>query len=195
MAKAARFGICLLEFLLLGFTAFAQQNIGTTVERVDVRGSRRIPEDTIRASIVQTRQGEPFDEARVEFDLRSLYRTNYFENLEVQEKDGDIGKIITFVIKEKPLIRSIEYSGNKAFSESSILDAFKEKKLGLTVDSQYDPVKVKMAEHILQDLMLQNGKPLGSVRSDIEPIPPVSVRVRFIIEEGPSVRIGKIRFS
>lgn len=195
MAKAARFGICLLELLLLGFTAFAQQNIGTTIERVDVRGNRRIPEDTIRTSIVQTRQGETFDESKVEFDVRSLYRTNYFENLEVQEKDGDIGKIVTFIVKEKPLIRAIEYSGNKAFNESNILDAFKEKKLGLTVDSQYDPVKVKMAERILRDLMLQNGKPLGSVRSDIEPIPPISVRVRFIVDEGPSVRIGRIRFT
>jgi outer membrane protein insertion porin family len=195
MAKSARFGVCLLEFLLLGFAAFAQQNIGTTVERVDVRGNRRIPEDTIRASIVYTKQGEVYDEDRIDRDVYSLYRTNYFENLEVQEKDGDIGKIITFVVKEKPLIRAIEYSGNKSFSESNILDAFKEKKLGLTIDSQYDPVKVKMAERILKDLMLQNGKPLGSVRSDVEPIPPVSVRVRFIVDEGPNVRIGKIRFT
>jgi outer membrane protein insertion porin family len=195
MARSARFGICLLGFLLLGFAAFAQQSIGTTVERVDIRGNRRIPEDTIRASIVQTRQGEPYDAARVEFDIRSLYRTNYFENLEAQEKDGDIGKIITFIVKEKPLIRAIEYSGNKSFNESSILDAFKEKKLGFTVDSQYDPAKVKAAERILKDLMLQNGKPLGTIRSDVEPIPPVSVKVRFIVEEGPSVRIGRIRFT
>lgn len=195
MATSARFGVCLLGILLSGFAAFAQQSTGTTVERVDVRGNRRIPEDTIRASIIQTRPGEPYDQARLEFDLRALHRTNYFENLEVQEKDGDIGKIVTFVVKEKPLIRAIEYVGNKSFTESNILDAFKEKKLGLTVDSQYDPVKVKMAERILRDLMIQGGKPLGSIRSDVEPIPPYSVRLRFIVDEGESVRIGKIRFT
>jgi outer membrane protein insertion porin family len=195
MAKSVKFGVCLLGFLLLGVAGYAQTPAGPTIERVDIRGNRRIPEDTIRASIIQTRAGEPFDDARVEFDLRSLYRTNYFENLEIQEKDGDIGKIITFIVKEKPLIRSIEYSGNKSFTESNILDAFKEKKIGLTVDSQYDPVKVKAAERVLRDLMLQNGKPLGTVRSDIETIPPVSVRVRFIVDEGTNVRIGKIRFT
>lgn len=195
MAKLANFGVCLLGFLLLGLTAYAQPSAGPKIERVDIRGNRRIPEDTIRASIIQTRPGEPYDEARIEFDLRSLYRTNYFENLEIQEKDGDIGKIVTFVVKEKPLIRSIEYSGNKSFSESNILDAFKEKKIGLTVDSQYDPVKVKAAERVLRELMLQNGKPLGTVRTDIETIPPVSVRVRFIVDEGTNVRIGKIRFT
>jgi outer membrane protein insertion porin family len=54
---------------------------------------------------------------------------------------------------------------------------------------------VKAAERVLRDLMLQNGKPLGTVRSDIETIPPVSVRVRFIVDEGTNVRIGKIRFT
>jgi outer membrane protein insertion porin family len=175
--------------------AMAQFGDETIVERVDIRGNRRIPEDTIRANIVQIRPGEPYDESKVEFDLRSLYRTNYFENLEVQEKDGDIGKVITFVVREKPLIRSIEYVGNKSFTESDILDAFKEKKLGLTVDSQYDPVKVKMAERLLHDLMVQSGKPLGSVHSEVEPFPPYSVRVRFVVDEGTNVRIGKIRFT
>lgn len=196
MARTAKCGICIVGFLLLGLAAYGQQTADvTTVERVDIRGNRRIPEDTIRASIIQTRPGEPFDAARVEFDLRSLYRTNYFENLEVQEKDGDIGKIVTFIVKEKPLVRSIEYAGNKSFTESDILEAFKEKKLGLTVDSQYDPVKIKMAERVLRDLLLQNGKPLGSVRSDVETIPPYSVRVRFIVDEGANVRIGEIRFT
>lgn len=195
MAKATSFVICLLGFLLSAFPAFAQAGGETIVERVDIRGNRRIPEDTIRANINQIRPGEPYDESRVEVDLRAIYRTNFFENLDVQERDGDIGKIITFIVKEKPLIRAIEYVGNKSFTESNILDAFKEKKLGLTVDSQYDPAKVKMAERILRDLMVQSGKPLGSVRSDVEPIPPVSVRVRFIVDEGPNVRIGQIGFT
>ncbi|MCL2877969.1 MAG: outer membrane protein assembly factor BamA [Acidobacteria bacterium] len=195
MTKAANFGICLLGVLLLTFPATAQVGDETIVERVDIRGSRRIPEDTIRQNIIQTRPGEPYSEASVTFDLRSVFRMNFFENLVAEERDGDIGKIITFIVSEKPLIRSIEYVGTKSFSESDILDAFKEKKLGLTVDSQYDPYKVKTAERILRDLMIQSGKPLGSVRSEVEPLPPVSVRVRFIVDEGENVRIGKIDFT
>lgn len=187
MARTAKCGICIIGFLLLGLAAYAQETAGaTTVERVDIRGNRRIPEDTIRASIIQTRPGEPFDAVRVEFDLRSLYRTNYFENLEVQEKDGDIGKIVTFIVKEKPLIRSIEYAGNKSFAESDILEAYKEKKLGFTVDSQYDPVKIKMAERVLRDLLLQNGKPLGSVRSEIETVPPTACGCASRSTRGPT---------
>lgn len=191
----SKFAVCLLVVILSMLPAMAQSDDVTIVERVDIRGSRRITEEAIRTYIVQTRPGEPYDAERIEFDLRALYRANYFENIVVDERDGDIGKIITFIVSEKPLIRAIEYVGNKAFSESNILEAFKEKKLGMTVDSQYDPVKVKMAERILRELMLQGGKPLGTVRSEVVPIPPVSVRLRFIIDEGENVRTGKIQFT
>jgi outer membrane protein insertion porin family len=192
MVKSAKLGICLLGFLLMG-SGFAQERPGVTIERIDIRGNRRIPEDTIRFYI-QSRPGELYDETRLGYDLKALYKAGFFENIEIEERDGDTGKIVTFIIKEKPLIRSIEYAGNKSFTESNILDAFKEKKVGLTVDSQYDPSKIRAAERVLKDLMLQNGKPLGTVHTEIENIPPSSVRVRFVMDEGAKVRIGKIRF-
>ena len=193
MATFMKRVMILIGFLLLGSPAFPQQDQQPTIERVDIRGNRRIPEDTIRFYI-QSRPGQPYDESQLEFDLRALYKANWFENIEIQERDGDTGKIITFVLKEKPLIRDIEYTGNKSFSESDILDAFKESKVGLTVDSQYDPPKIRAAERTLKDLMVQNGKPLGTVYTEIENIPPSSVRVRFVMDEGPKVRIGHIQF-
>ena len=194
MAKSAILGICLIGLLLLDSAIFAQQSSEPLIERIDIRGNRRIPEETIRFYI-QSRQGEPYDKMRLSFDLQSIYKSGYFEYIEIQERDGDTGKIITFILKEKPLIRSIEYTGNKSFTESNILDAFKEEKIGLTVDSRYDPAKIREAERTLKDLMIQSGKPLGTIHSEIDDVPPANVRVRFIMDEGPGVRIGKIQFA
>lgn len=194
MAKSAILGICLIGLLLLDSAVFAQQSSEPLIERIDIRGNRRIPEETIRFYI-QSRQGEPYDKMRLSFDLQSIYKSGYFEYIEIQERDGDTGKIITFILKEKPLIRSIEYTGNKSFTESNILDAFKEEKIGLTVDSRYDPAKIREAERTLKDLMIQSGKPLGTIHSEIDDVPPANVRVRFIMDEGPGVRIGKIQFA
>jgi outer membrane protein insertion porin family len=177
-----------------GIQQGTEQSQRAMIERIDIRGNRRIPEDTIRFYI-QSRPGEVFDQNRIEMDLRALYKSNFFENIEVSEKDGDTGKIITFTVKEKPLIRELKYEGNKSFTESNILEQFKNRKVGLTVDSQYDPSKIRAAERALKDLMDQNGKPLGNVRTEVENIPPSAVRVRFIMDEGPKVRIGEIRFT
>jgi outer membrane protein insertion porin family len=193
MSKRLKSAFILPAMFFVLATAAAQQAERPNVERIDIRGNRRIPEDTIRFYI-QARPGEPYDELRLEADLRALWKANFFENVYVDEKDGDTGKIITFIVKEKPLIRSIEYKGNKSFTESNILERFKEKKVGLTVDSQYDQSKIRAAERALKDLMDQNGKPLGTVSTEIEQIPPSSVRVRFLMDEGPKVRIGEIKF-
>jgi len=194
MSKPIKLGILFsLEFLALAALAPAQQPQRDTVERIDIRGNRRIPEDTIRFYI-QSRQGDVYDAARLELDLRALYKANFFETISIEERNGDTGKIVSFIVKEKPLIRSIEYVGAKSFTESNILEHFKERKVGLTVDSQYDPAKIRMAERALKELMERNGKPLGTVRTEIENIPPSSVRVRFIMDEGPKVRIGEIKF-
>ncbi|MBM3791213.1 MAG: hypothetical protein FJW35_12820, partial [Acidobacteria bacterium] len=180
------------SFLLVS-PALAQQQDRPTIERIDIRGNRRIQEDTVRFYI-QSRPGDVYDENRLELDLRALYKANFFENIQITQRDGDTGKVVTFLFKEKPLIRYIEYTGNKSFTESNILDHFKERKVGLTIDSQYDPAKIRMAERALKDLLDMNGRPLGAVRTEIEQIPPSSVRARFVMDEGPKVRIGEIRF-
>ncbi len=193
MAISAKLGVCFLGFLLASSAVFAQTIGETTIERIDIRGNRRIPEETIRFYI-QSRPGDVYSEERLESDLRAVQKAGFFENIEIQERDGDAGKVIIFILKEKPLIRALEYIGNKSFTESNILDEFKERKVGLTIDSQFDPSKIEAAKRALKGLLLQNGRPLGTVRSEVDNLPPSGVRVRFITEEGPKVRIGEIRF-
>ncbi len=198
MVTLARMGIWyLIGFLGAGSIVLAQQSIpekAPTIERIDIRGNRRIKEEDVRFYI-QSHAGDTYDEDRLQLDLRALYKeAKWFENIQITSMDGDTGKIVTFLLAEKPLIREITYQGNKSFTESNILDYFKERKVGLTVDSVYEPSRVKAAERALMDLLLQNGKPLGTVRSELEQVPPSSVRLTFIVEEGPKVRIGNIRF-
>jgi outer membrane protein assembly factor BamA len=70
-----------------------------------------------------------------------LYKSNFFENIEVSERDGDTGKIITFTVKEKPLIREIKYEGNKSFTESNILEQFKNRTCRLRPQMNSSPVQ------------------------------------------------------
>jgi outer membrane protein insertion porin family len=193
MAKSASMGIFILGFLLSGLGVFAQQPEETNIERIDIRGNRSITEERIRFYI-QSYQGGTYSEEQLDFDLRTLWQSNYFDDIQIEERDGDIGKIITFILKEKPLIRVLEFVGNDSFTESDILDSFKENKVGLSIDSRYAPSKIKAAEQVLKSMLALNGKPLGSVRTEIEDIPPSSVLVRFVLDEGPTVQIGQIRF-
>ena len=98
-------------------------------------------------------------------------------------------------VREKPTIRSLEYTGNNAVSLSDIAERFKKAKVGLTVESQYDPTRVKRAETVLKELLAEHGHQFATVKTEIKTIPPAAVAVTFRIKEGPTVKVGKILFD
>ena len=89
-------------------------------------------------------------------DFQALWNTQFFEDirLEVENKPrpARTAKFVIFYVTERPIIRRIEYKGNKSITESDILDAFKDKKVGLSVESQFDPTKIKRAEVVIKEL-------------------------------------------
>ena len=166
----------------------------TVIQDIQVRGNRRIPVETIRARIF-SRAGDVYDPAALERDFNSLWNTGYFDDLRVEREQGPKGWILYFFVKEKPTIREINYVGLNSVSQSDVLDRYKERKVGLTVESQYDPTKVKKAEVTIKELLAEHGRQFATVRTEVRPIPPAAVGVNFIVKEGPKVKVGRIRFE
>jgi outer membrane protein insertion porin family len=164
------------------------------IERIDIQGNQRVPETRIRSDI-QSKPGDPYEETRLDSDLRSLYQSNLFENISIEARDGDSGEVVTFILKERPIIREIAIRGNKSLTASEIIDAIQKKKAGFAPVSVYDSSKIRAAERLLKNLMIQRGNSLGTVRTEVEELSPPEVRVHFVFDEGPQFSIGKILFE
>jgi outer membrane protein insertion porin family len=80
-------------------------------------------------------------------------------------------------------------------SVSDVLDRFKKQKVGLSVESQYDPAKIKQAETSIKQLLAEHGHQFATIKTEVKTIPPASVQVNFNIKEGPVVKVGKISFQ
>jgi len=197
--KTLLFG-CLLAVLMAGNQSYAesftyqQEQAPQRIEDIRVVGNRRIPESTI-LYYIQSKENDPFNEQQVLRDYRNLLNTNFFTDAKVLQEQGETGIILIFEVKERPLVRAIEYKGMKSFKESDVLEKFRDQKVGLTIDSPFDESKMPKARQALRLLLDLNGRPLGTVDIDVEPITSSSVKVIFNIDEGPKVRIGKIRFE
>ncbi len=163
------------------------------IEDVLVVGNRRIQESTI-SYYIQSQKNGPYDKFQVLRDFKSLLNTNFFDDITVKSRQGETGVIIIFEVKERPLIRAIEYEGMTSFKESDVLEKFRDMRVGLTVDSPFDPAKLPKARVALRGLLDQNGRPLGRIETEIEEITSSSIKLTFQIDEGPKVRIGKIDF-
>ena len=169
-----------------------------TIERIEFQGNRRIRRDTLLARIF-SRPGDPVNEDALRRDFHALWNTQYFEDIRLEIEDSPDKpnqKVIIFYLTERPIVRRIEYKGNKSVSESDILDRFKDRKVGLSIESQFDPTKIKKAEVVIKELLAEHGRQFATVKPTYERLPGTNaVKLTFNIDEGPKVKVGKILFT
>jgi outer membrane protein insertion porin family len=164
------------------------------VEAIDFRGVRRVPQDTLRAMIF-TKAGDPYDEEGLHRDFMALWNTNRFDDIHMEREAGERGWIVRFVLVERRIVRSIKYDGLKSLQTSEVLDRFKERKVGLSVESQYDPNKVQRAKNVLLDYLAERGRQFATVEPEIRQVPPSSLEITFKVDEGPKVKVHEIQFE
>jgi outer membrane protein insertion porin family len=191
LAFGVFFGLLLLAPVSSSIAAAQTQQ---TIETITVEGNRRIPADTIK-SRVYTREGDIYDQAALERDLRSVWNMGYFDDVRIEKEQGPKGVIVHIFVREKPTIRTIDYKGLSSVSQSDVLERYKKTKVGLTVDSPYDATKVIKAKVVLQQLLAEHGRQFATVAVQVQQIPPASVGVTFVVKEGPKIKVGKITFQ
>jgi len=176
-------------------SVFAQ---GTVVQRIDFVGNRRIPKDTLKARIF-TREGDAFSEELLHRDYQALWNTQFFEDIRLEAEDSPDkpnAKVVVFYVKERPTIRRIEYKNLKSLTESEVLERYKERKVGLSIESQFDPTRIKRAEVVLRELLAERGRQFATISPTYERIPATNaVKLIFEIDEGPKVKVGTINIT
>jgi outer membrane protein insertion porin family len=188
-----RYGWALGLVLAIFFTSatWAQTDV---ISEINVQGNRRIPSETVKARIF-THAGDIYDPAALERDFNALWNTGYFEDIKFTREQTPKGWRLIIQVKEKPTIREINYVGLSSVTTSDVLDRFKEAKVGLSVESQYDPTKLKKAEVAIKGLLAEHGRQFSTLRTEVRQIPPAAVGITFVIKEGPKVKVGKIKFE
>jgi outer membrane protein insertion porin family len=191
ISRLARTVIVALVALSAG-SVLAQQS--QSIDSIRVIGNRRIPKETILARLF-THPGDTYDPISIERDFNSLWNTAYFDDLRIEREDTEKGIILNVFVREKPTIREINYKGLNAISQSDVLERLKKEKVGFSVESQYDPAKIKRVESVLKDLLSEHGHQFATIKTEVKTIPPASVQVNFNVKEGPTVKVGQIKFS
>lgn len=159
-----------------------------------VIGNRRIPKESVIARMF-SRQGDQFDPATVERDFNALWNTGYFEDVRIERSEAATCTQLTVFVREKPTIGEINYKGLNAVTQSDVLERFKKAKVGISVESQYDPTRITRAEVVLKGLLAEHGHQFATVNYEIKTVPPARVNLTFVVKEGPTVKVGHVQFE
>jgi len=145
--------------------------------------------------MIFTKVRDKYDEDSLRRDFITLWNTSRFDDIKMEREAGRTGWIIRFVLVERRVVRSIKYDGLKSIQVSEVLDRFKERKVGLTVESTYDPNKLQRARVVLQEFLSERGRQFATVEPDLHQVPPSSLEIVFKVDEGPKVKVGEIKFE
>jgi outer membrane protein insertion porin family len=167
------------------------------VESVDIQGNRRLRDEDL-LYYIKTRAGDTYDPAALERDLKELLSLNFFDKTatRVLVEDGIRGGVnVIFEVRELPIIRDLQFKGSKAVSESDILKNFREKRVGISKEAVFDPVKVRGATRVLREMLAAKGYPNAKVIVQEEEVSATSIALTFDIDQGNRSRIVKIEFE
>jgi outer membrane protein insertion porin family len=168
------------------------QATGQVITAIEFRGARRVPADSLKATIM-TKVGDFYNEETLRRDYRKLYNGGRFDDLTLEtEDDGKGGLVVRFIVTERRVVSTINYDGMKSVTVSELLDRFKERKVSLTVDSPFDPNKIQRAAVVLKEYLSERGHQYATVDPQLEQVPPSSLKLTFVVNEGPKVKVGNI---
>lgn len=157
------------------------------LSQIDVQGNERVEKGTILLQI-SSAIGDDFSPAKTESDIKEVYRTGLFE--QVQAKlDRNTGAL-TFFVKEKPAIRNVFLEGNEEVGE----DVLKEK-LGINERRFLDTKKI--AAGIEEATSYYQGKGFYDTKIDyaITPVEQNQVDLTFTVKEGQEKRLWEVVFE
>jgi len=153
-----------------------------------ITGNQRIEVDAIKA-VLESKEGGIFSQAKVSADLKRIYAMNYFDDVKVDVEDSPRGKVVRFVVDEKPSIQEITITGTRKLAEADVRGV-----LGYKVFSILDMTKVHDSVSRITGFYLEKGYYNTQVTYDLETVAPKRVVVRYKIKEGGRLYIQEIKF-
>ncbi|WP_306591305.1 outer membrane protein assembly factor BamA [Geothrix sp. 21YS21S-4] len=126
--------------------------------------------------------------------LEKLWATGGFDDVKLELEDTKDGKKLVIRIRERPLIKEVDFRGGTELGLTNIKDKVKEKKLTINPDTVYDPEAARKIKDLIVDQAGEKGFRNPVVDITLEPMSPGVARLVFEIKEGGKARIYRVEF-
>jgi outer membrane protein insertion porin family len=180
-----------LCFLLITciLTGYALGQDKDVIIKLDVTGNDRIERGVV-INAVKTKEKEAYDPDKIKEDMKNIYKTGFFSDVQVDVKDTPEGKIVTFVVVERPPISEISISGNKKIKTEDLKDKIKVK-----TGSVLNTEKLKETVDELKKYYASKNYYASKVTYTIDYEEGYRAQVTFLIDEAQQAYVKKITLT
>ena len=158
------------------------------IARIEVIGNESIDRGVILNS-VKTKENDPYNLDKLREDMKNIYKTGFFSDVQINVKDSDKGKEVTFFVIERPPIKIIYVVGNKQIKTEDIRE-----KLKVKTNAVMNIEKIKESMDEVKKLYASKGYYNTKVTYEIIPEEGYDIGVKFLIDEPEKAYVTKISF-
>jgi len=127
-----------------------------TIARVDVVGAQKVTKENLLFR-VGIREGEPLGSLDLSAVLEKMWATGVYDDIKIKAEDAEGGKLLIIEVKERPIVKEVDYRGGTQIGQSNIRDKIKEEKLGIAPDTIYDPEAARKIKSKIVDIAGEKG--------------------------------------
>ena len=162
------------------FSGFAK------ILKIKVDGNRNV-RDRVILSEVKTRRYDLYDPDKLRKDVQNIFTLGNFDDVTIDAEEIPGGISVTFKVVEKPIVKKIDFKGNKKLSKSKLSDS-----LSLKENDPLDKSKLNLDV----DKIISLYKDEGFAAAEVEPFTTTDATnhttVTFYIKEGTQVLIQQV---
>jgi outer membrane protein assembly factor BamA len=181
--------------LLCGMRCLAQEGEPASsgkaiIADVIPQGSRQVSNQQIMAYL-KTRPGSEYNKEVIQEDVRALYATKQFANIEVVPRDEPDGRVtVYFLIRDMPSkVEKVVYQGAKHLKDDDLAALTNIRK-----GTPLNPIANKLACHAIVRKYNELGRPFAACEL-LKGDQPGDTEVIFNITEGPRVCLRSVQLT
>ncbi|HVY29817.1 MAG TPA: outer membrane protein assembly factor BamA [Polyangiaceae bacterium] len=161
---------------------------GLPILRIVVAGNRRItPEDVV--TYLRERTGQEFSPEVLTQDVRELYGSGFFDDIEVDLERLEEGVVLRFVVRERPSVSAVTFEGNSEIEKDDLKEGVE-----LKANTILSPPAIRRSIQKIRDMYAEKGYFLAEVESETVPQKNNEVEVKFKIREQGQVSVKRVTF-
>jgi len=179
--------LMIMLFLALPLSLIASD--AETILKIEITGNERIDTGFI-VNAIKTKENTPYSLDKIREDMKNIYKTGFFSDVQIDVKDTDKGKMVTFVVVERPPVKAIYISGNKKIKTASLTE-----KLKIRPNTVLNTDKIKESIDELKKYYATEGYYGTRINYEIDYGDEYNVTVTINIDETSKAYVKKINFT
>lgn len=161
---------------------------GQPIVSIEIAGNQRVSQDDIM-TYLREKPGQLFRPEDLTRDVRELWESGFFDDIQVDLTRGDDGVRLRFVVRERSNIKQVIYEGNSEIDTDKIEEAVEVK-----ANTILSYPAIRRTVQKIRDMYAEKGYFLAEVDFEVTAEPNNEVTVKVHITEHEQVSVRRITF-